>query len=292
VELGRFDLESDDPYDPSDEDEEPGELAQWDFDDVDGGEDGDVLEDWLDRRLAENRNLLEGDNGPGDRDRDDPDGDNQLPETGPVLRRPAPARVVRRRRADPSASADLPAATVPGYYRDRRGTWRYAITGDAVPGARDLTLRSLYRFPRRTGTVFVPLLAARTEVELGWCLDFASAGLATTRAGPGRGFAVALRVPAGEWDRHADVPFGMCAPELDPRRLLDSDAVAALAGVTRATVAAYLARQLMPPPVSRVGNSPVWTRPVIRAWLATRPGRGGRRRTGVPATGVRRPTPP
>jgi predicted DNA-binding transcriptional regulator AlpA len=288
VELGRFDLDDDDPYGAGDEDEDPVELAQWSFDDVDGGEVGDVLDDWLDRRLAANRHLVEGDCGPDDSDPDE----DLLPEKGPVLRRPAPARVVRRRRADPSASADLPTATVPGYYRDRRGTWRYAITGEAVPGARDLTLRSLYRFPPRAGTVFVPLLAARTEAELGWCLDFASAGLATTRAGPGHGFAVALRVPAGEWDRHADVPFGMSAPEFDPRRLLDSDAVAALAGVTRATVAAYLARQLMPPPVSRVGNSPVWTRPVIRAWLATRPGRGGRTRTWAPATGLRRPTSP
>ena len=73
-----------------------------------------------------------------------------------------PARTERRalpvrRRADTDAAGDLPAPVVPGYVRDRRGTWRYAATGRAVPGARDLTLRALHRFPIHRGQVLVPV---------------------------------------------------------------------------------------------------------------------------------------
>jgi hypothetical protein len=48
--------------------------------------------------------------------------------------------------------------------------------------------------------------------------------------------------------------------------------------VTPATITAYLARRRMPEPVTRIGNSPIWTRPVIHHWLATRPGQGVRSR--------------
>jgi predicted DNA-binding transcriptional regulator AlpA len=82
----------------------------------------------------------------------------------------------------------------------------------------------------------------------------------------------------GEWERRADIPVGLWAPELTAGRLLGIADVARLAGVSPATVTAYLARRRMPSPVTRVGNSPVWSRPIIRQWLASRPGQGARTR--------------
>ena len=208
------------------------------------------------------------------------DGDASVPAerggtVGVALRRPAPARPPRRRSADPDAVADLPAVAVPGYVRDRRGTWRYRATGRAVPGARDLTLRSLHRFPASRGQVLVPVELVRSEAELAWCLAWKHT--MTTRLEDGRSVTV-VRVPVGEWERRADIPIGLWAPELTASRLLGIGDVARIANVSPATVTAYLARRRMPPPVTRIGHSPVWTRPVIRQWLAARPGQGGRGR--------------
>ena len=232
---------------------------------------------WLDEQLARLQpdRTVPGGGHDGDTplDPDTPPADGS-PQIGRVvLRRPAPGRGPRRRRADPDAAADVPAPSVPGYLRDRRGTWRYTATGQAVPGARDLTLRSLYRFPVHHGSVHVPVDLVRTEAELGWCLRWRHT--LTTRLN-GRRSVTVLRIPVGEWDRRADVPFGLWAPELTAGRLLGISDVAQLAGVSPATITAYLSRRRMPEPVMRVGHTPLWSRPVIRQWLAARPGQGRR----------------
>jgi hypothetical protein len=85
-----------------------------------------------------------------------------------------------------------------------------------------------------------------------------------------------LRVPVGEWERRADVPFGLWAPELTAGRLLAIGDVARLATVTPATITAYLSRGRMPAAVTRLGGTPLWSRPIIRQWLAGRPGQGRR----------------
>lgn len=230
-------------------------------------EDDDRADDWLDdqlRRLAPPA-------GPGV---DRPAGDeDDAADGGVVLRCPAPGRPPRRRRVDPAVAADLPAPEVPGYVRDRRGTWRYAATGRAVPGARDLTLRSLHRFPTQRGHVLVPVDLVRTEAELAWCLAWKDR--LTTRLAGGR-MTTVLPVPVGEWERRADIPFGLWAPELTATRLVGINDVARLAGVSPATITAYLSRRRMPGPVRRIGHTPVWSRPVITEWLAGRPGQGAR----------------
>ena len=229
---------------------------------VDDGEEVGAADRWLDQQLARAGSGTDD----GDPDRGQPSG-----RGGVALRRPAPTRRPRRRTADPDAVADLPAVAVPGYVRDRRGTWRYSATGQAVPGARDLTLRSLHRFPLRGGRVLIPVDQVRSEASLAWCLrwkDTLTTSLSSGRIGR------VLRVPAAEWERRADIPFGLCAPELTPARLLGVADVARIARVTPATVTAYLARRRMPPPVARIGNSPVWSRPIIGQWLADRPGQG------------------
>lgn len=259
------DDEGAEPWALGDDDFEP--LAEWQ-------DDEDLADDWLDRQLqlqprdgageppARGDGIVAGDRANGVSD-----------GGGVVLRRSAPVRPPRRRRADPEAAADLAAPGTPGYVRDRRGTWRYAATGQAVPGARDLTLRSLYRFPTHQGRVLVPVDLVRAERELAWCLAWKDT--LTTRLTGGRSITV-VRIPLAEWERRADVPFGLWAPELTATRLLGIADVARLAGVTPATVAAYLSRRRMPSPVARIGNSPVWSRPLIAQWLAARPGQGRR----------------
>jgi predicted DNA-binding transcriptional regulator AlpA len=188
-----------------------------------------------------------------------------------VLRRSAPTRPPRRRLADPDAAADLPAPNLAGYVRDRRGTWRYTATGQAVPGARDLTLRSLYRFPSRRDVDGVPADLARTELALTWTLAWKHT---LTTAMHDRRVVSVLRIPMGEWERRADIPVGLWAPELSATQLLGVSDVARLVGVSPATITAYLSRRRMPAPLTRIGNSPVWSRPVIQQWLASRPGQG------------------
>jgi hypothetical protein len=243
-----------------DEDTEP--LARWDSDD-------DLAERWLEDQLTQLRPQ------PADPSNGDSASAGERPadDEGVVLRHPAPVRPPRRRRADPDAAADLPAPVVPGYVRDRRGTWRYAATGRAIPGARDLTLRSLYRFPVLRDVVLVPVELVRSEAELGWCMAWRHT--LTTRLADGHVTTV-LRVPVGEWERRADVPVGLWAPELTAGRLLAINDVARLARVTPATITAYLSRRRMPAPITRLGNTPVWSRPVIAQWLAGRPGQGRR----------------
>jgi predicted DNA-binding transcriptional regulator AlpA len=270
-------------FDLDDDDDDRRDRAPWALDDDEPetpeaglADDGPTAADrWLEAQLGELR--------PPRREQGEAGGAGatlavkQFDDTseGIVLRRPAPPRPPRRRRAHPDGVADLPAADVPGYLRDRRGTWRYSATGQAVPAARDLTLRWLYRFPVRRSHVLVPLDQVRTEAELGWCMTWKHT--LTTSLWSGRSVSV-VQVPVGEWERRADIPIGLWAPELTVARLLGIGDVARIAGVTPATITAYLARRRMPPPVSRIADSPVWSRPVIRHWMASRPGQGVRPR--------------
>src|SRR4051812_27897719 len=112
------------------DDDEPEPLGV----DWGNGADDDAGDPWLDEQLSElHRTIGEGTPHPSTVD-GAVDGDRPDRPVGVVLRRAAPARSSGRRRADPDAAADLPAPHTPGYVRDRRGTWRYAATGRAVPG--------------------------------------------------------------------------------------------------------------------------------------------------------------
>jgi predicted DNA-binding transcriptional regulator AlpA len=119
--------------------------------------------------------------------------------------------------------------------------------------------------------VQIPLDRVKADAELAWARAWT--GHLTTSVGDGR-VEVVVPVPVAEWERRADVPLGLWAPELEPQRLLDVAGVARLLGVAPATVTAYLSRGRMPAPVVRLGSSPVWSRPVIHHWLASRPGQG------------------
>jgi predicted DNA-binding transcriptional regulator AlpA len=225
----------------------------------------------------------------GDADDDGADGREEAGERARWLgpgRYPSPSTQAPEPPDGPRAGEDFPPVVVPsGYLRDRRGTWRYRATGEAVPGARDLTLKALYRFAADEHSVLVPLSVARTDPALDWCLFWVrSAGHlvdAERSRGGRRGTRLAVAVPREAWERRAGRVLGLVAPELMPERLLDTDAVARLCCVRPQTIATYLARGQMPEPVARLGNSPLWSRAIVEYWLESRPGQGvngGRRR--------------
>lgn len=70
----------------------------------------------------------------------------------------------------------------------------------------------------------------------------------------------------------------MQAPEIHPGALLTTDLVVELLGITAAGFRGMVSRGDGPRPVFKYGNQPLWTRPIIDHWLATRPGKGGHNR--------------
>lgn len=239
--------------------------------DVDGRDDLDERDDFddlLDRIAPPDRPGSGADGGWRGASRPAPD-----PPVEPPRRTPGAAG---RCGPGPATGCDDDGLTLrepPGYRRDPRGTWRYRDGGRAVPGARDITLATLYRFARDAdGNVVVPTPVVRRRAELAWC-----AQVGTVRV---RGNEAVVVVPAADWDARARIPLGLAAPELCADRLLDIDAVARLAGVARQTITTYLARNTMPAPVARLGRSPVWSAPIVEQWLERRPGQGSRPRRG------------
>ena len=80
----------------------------------------------------------------------------------------APEDLGRRRCVGPS-----PLARPPRLLQRSRAKrpLRYAATGSAVPGAKDVTLETLYDLARDDDVVLVPVELARSAEELAWCLD-------------------------------------------------------------------------------------------------------------------------
>ena len=180
---------------------------------------------------------------------------------------------------DPEAALDLWFQAPPGYTRDRRGRWRYEATGSPVPGARDTTLAGLYHFATDGDAVLVPLDLVRTTDELAWCARTKVGERAVLVDGRAQ---VVCEIPSAQWTARCYAPLGLDAPELAPDRLLDLAGVARLAGVTYPTAASYFSRRerapvqhRFPEPVARFVGTPVWSAPIVRAWLAARPGQGG-----------------
>ncbi|MCU0268339.1 MAG: helix-turn-helix domain-containing protein [Acidimicrobiales bacterium] len=187
-----------------------------------------------------------------------------------------PSRTVPERR-DRTRPEQRPAERVlldgsGAYRRDLDGVWRYTADGTAVPGAVDVVLGDLYdpattEDPNGRPVRVVPRawILRRPGHPLLWVLDHAEPGV---RRAP-------VLVPVEAWEERVAQPVGLLAPELHPSQLLGIDDVAALLDVTASTVRAYLTRNQLPPPVAKVGGSPVWSRPVVERWAS---GRRTRRR--------------
>ena len=84
-------------------------------------------------------------------------------------------------------------------------------------------------------------------------------------------------VPDGvDDDAPVDRVVGMAAPELQAGAMLTTVDIARFAGVSPATIATYRRRGELPEPQAVLGRTPLWSRPVVHHWLATRPGGGWR----------------
>lgn len=154
-----------------------------------------------------------------------------------------------------------------GTYVRVDSVWRYAW-GDEVPGATDLTLGDLMLVDvdRRCDCAeavraFRPL----TDAEQRWLAGDISAGdEVLVRRRPG-------------YPAHAgDLIIGLLAPELHPLAMLTVGEIAEIADVSKATIDSYRYRGYLPDPQAARGRTPLWARPVVRHWLATRPGPGWR----------------
>jgi hypothetical protein len=179
----------------------------------------------------------------------------------PLARRP------RDRRPAPQGDrpSDLPPLEVlAGYRRDRRGTWRYT-DGGAVPGARDVTIDTLWSFGSKRPVV-VPDDVARAAPELAWCLLVGHHTEIVVKTARRSVTVAAWTVDDVDWEDRARWPLTITAPELAPERLWGVSDISHWLAVTPSTVTSYLARGLLPEPQTRVGGRPAWSLPVLLSW--------------------------
>jgi hypothetical protein len=149
------------------------------------------------------------------------------------------------------------------YTRDREG-WRYPW-GARVPGARDLTLTDLLTMSGEASCVkaieaFRPL----TDAERRWL------------AGDRRARDDVVLRRNGPQAHVDDLIVTMLAPELHVLTMMTVGDIAQAAGVTKATIDSYRYRGSLPAPQVVRGRTPLWSRPIVRRWLASRPGAGWR----------------
>lgn len=146
------------------------------------------------------------------------------------------------------------------YVRQTDGRWTY-VWGASVPGSADLLLREVLalRDPVRFGPgTEVPHATAE---EQRWARSLC-----------GIEEPVTVRHPDGS----RDLVVGMRAPELEVVALLTVQDIAEELYVSKATVDSYRHRGHLPEPQVVKGRTPLWSRPIVRHWMAHRPGAGWR----------------
>ena len=146
------------------------------------------------------------------------------------------------------------------YRRTREGQWVYPW-GEPVPGARDLTVGDVLRLGlvEADGEDGQGDDTAMERLRDDMMVDHAAGDLPGTRNGP-----------------DTERVVGMEAPELHVRAMLTISDIAEMVGVAPDTIAAYRYRGYLPEPQAVIGSTPVWSRPIVRHWLQTRPGNGWR----------------
>lgn len=162
------------------------------------------------------------------------------------------------------------------YYRDRKGVWRYALTGEAVPGARPRKLWEQAKHYERLAIDGAPFVAV-PGADLKWCPDlvqmtrvpgvYVEGEISDTGAQVAR-----YLVPEALFLDPIDPEGGMWAPELEPAQLARAEEVAQFMGWrNRETVQVLLCRGHMPGPVVRVRHRgsertkprTFWTWPIL-----------------------------
>ena len=157
--------------------------------------------------------------------------------------------------------------------------WRYPW-GDEVAGAVDLTLGDLIRIDNQADCAeavrtFRPL----SDAERSWL-----------RGETPMNDDVMVRRRPGYRPHAGDLIIGLLAPELHPLTMLTVGDIAEAAEVSKATIDSCRYRGCLPEPQAARGRTPLWARPIVRHWLATRPGPGWRTDiyTGKSRPGTRR----
>lgn len=169
------------------------------------------------------------------------------------------------------------------YERDSDGTWRYAVTGIAVPGARDITIADRVPAKRVGGGVWLSRPLALVEPKLRDLLQdlgtLSSFMLSEPVDGLPPNTPSVILVSSQFWDEHAGDVIDVDAPELHAGAVLVIEEVARMVSLTPESLMEYVRRGTFPQPPVRLGRTPAWPRPVVQQWLA------GRRPTRVPCAG-------
>jgi predicted DNA-binding transcriptional regulator AlpA len=156
-----------------------------------------------------------------------------------------------------------------GAFERHADGWRYAISGEPVPGAADVTLAEVHGFPIVEEHVEVPCSLASAEEHLYWCLRWARLGQTESVSRDG-----VILVPRDAWGDHSKDVVGMWAPELEDDRLLTLQEVGRMVKLQPQTVENYIFKGLFPPPMVGSGRKGKWSRPVVEQWMRRRvPGR-------------------
>jgi hypothetical protein len=161
------------------------------------------------------------------------------------------------------------------YWRDRTGVWRYALSGEPVPGGRDRRpWDGVHTYPT------CEVQGSRYVVVPAWHLSeypYLASRLANpaTLAEEVGGALSHYLVPEFLWEppeeRHPD--GGMWAPELAPELLMEAPAFAAAIGYQDVTsIWEQISRGAFPAPVLyrtvRSRRRGYWTRPIVELWAA------------------------
>ncbi|MCC5949233.1 MAG: helix-turn-helix domain-containing protein [Nitriliruptoraceae bacterium] len=149
------------------------------------------------------------------------------------------------------------------YRRDNQAVWRYHW-GSVVPGAADVLVAELLAVEPQLGC----------EELLRRFREPSSAERAWIRGEPVDPTCLPVASRRGRAPHLGDLVASLRAPELDAHLLLTVDDIARELRVERATVESYRRRGYLPPAPVRCGRTPLWTAPVVRHWIASRPGAG------------------
>lgn len=138
--------------------------------------------------------------------------------------------------------------------------WRYPW-GQPVVDAHDIRVRDVLQL----GSVHDGSPTSREALDKGLRRD--------PLLGLPLGTDTATSLTTQQW---LELVVGMGAPELHVRAMLTTRDVATMLEVSPDTVSAYRHRGMLPDPQAVIGRAPLWSRPIVRHWIKTRPGTGWR----------------
>ncbi len=152
-----------------------------------------------------------------------------------------------------------------GTYTRSDAGWTYPW-GAPVPNATDLTLADLLAVDGATDCVdAVQRFRELRPAERRW---LAGEPVAADQ--------LLLRQRRGCRAEPGDLIIGMMAPELQVVLMLTAADISEMVGLSKATLDSYRYRGYLPRAQLDRGRTQLWARPIVRRWMACRPGPGWR----------------